>query len=372
MSVEHSGHQPWRIEPETLSERYPDSAAAETLDYLQAQDAGEAEAFYADVPQPPLEPASYRPARQQLYITNRSLGGPRRTQDHRPAWAKTEEEPFDALSPDFPLKVLEPAFGTPIHADLLRENLVTAPGIKVMSLHERGPLVKAGEPGSIFSAMDRALQRDTGATYQELKQPVYAAPPSFDTIIPAARQIGAAPKLPELPAPAPEAPEQSIPEIRVITNVEPVLPIAETTVSQDLPAERVPLVEIQEERSALEPAVATAFLERVLAGLYASREADRQAEQAAAEVELAKDAQVIEAAVPVAEAVAEPVVTTPERQSHPATHVREEHLTLSGIRTAAKELVAQHKKATRIAEYAGVAAVAVVAGARLFGRLRRR
>jgi hypothetical protein len=188
-------------------------------------------------------------------------------------------------------------------------------------------------------------------------------------------------------------------EIAVVTPVKAIEPEApHTVITVKGEQEGTVAAVIEEEQSGLGRPDTATFLTRVLRGLEKSRDADlaaeavkaaqiakaeaeiqayteqdarearirAEAERLAAEAELARDVAIIDAAAPKESAEVEQVV-----EQTPAV-IREEHLTLSGLRAAAKEVIGNHKKAARIAEYAGVAVVAVAAGARLLGRFRRR
>ena len=371
MSVEQSGHQPWLYETGTtdpLAEPEFDAFGERTLIT------------------PPVEPAVAAPYYE----------GPGR--HHTPSWAHAPHT--EVLAFTAPLHTREPAYGEPLYAQVFAERhpgttatQVAKPmyepttGIQVMSLQDRGPLIKDGEPGSIFDTMNRERTTGKGDYYSELRRPLYERPPSFDRID-TTPELPSAPTRPELTAPAPEMPKQ----IAAITPVEALEPTTPRTVITIKGTEEDAVAAvIEEEQSGLAKEEAAALLTRVLRGLEKSRDADlaaeaqaakdaaeieahaehaarkAEADRIAAEEQLARDAVIIEAAAP--EAVETETAYTYEKT--PAV-VHEERLTLRGIRAAAKEIVSSHKKAARIAEYTGVAVVAVAAGARLLGRFRRR
>lgn len=386
MSVEQSG-QPWLYEPGTTDPLYePEFDAFGDRSLIT----------------PPIEPALAAPA----YET------PGRY--HTPSWAHepyTEVEAFTA-----PIHTLEPAFGEPLYAQVLTErnpaikagqaarptHQSTATGIHVMSLQDRGPLVKEGEHGSIFDIMNRERTASKKSSYAELRRPYIASDSSLEleTIPPQSAPTPARREAIALP------PAEEVQEIAAITPVKAIEPEATRTfITVKGEQEGSIAAVIEEERSGLDEQEAAAFLTRVLQGLKKSRDADlatevaetaqatraeaevqayaektaretraeveakAEAERVAAEEQLAHDAVVIEAAAP--QAVEIETETASSSEQTPTT-VHEEHLTLSGIRAAAKEAISNHKKAARIAEYAGVAVVAVAAGARLLGRFRRR
>ncbi len=380
MSVEQSGHQPWLYEPGT-----PDPLSEPEFDTL-----GEHSLIT-----PPVEPAVAAPDYEG--------------QHHTPSWA---HEPYTEV-PEFtaPIQTLEPEFGEPLYAQLFAEthpdavasqmarpsHKQMATGYQVMSLQDRGPLVREGESGSIFDTLNK--ERSTSHTnyYAELRRPYYGRPPTFEQMT-ATSELAPAPVRREITMP-PKA--EVAREITVVTPVEAIAPeTPRTVITVKGEQEGSVAAIIEEEQSGLDKQEAATFLTRVLRGLEKSRDADlaaeaakaaqvakaeaeteayaeqaareaqakTEAERLAAEAELARDVAIIEAATPQ-----EPVETEmPHTVEHTPTVVREEHLTLSGIRAAAKEVIANHKRATRIAEYAGVAVVAVAAGARLLGRFRRR
>lgn len=376
MSVEQSGHQPWLYEPGTtdpLTEPEFDAFGERTLIT------------------PPVEPAVAAPG-------YRAPG-----RHHTPAWAHAPHT--EVLAFTAPLDTLEPAFGEPMYAQIFAERNPeavasqvakpryepAAPGIQVMSLQDRGPLVKEGEQGSIFDAMNRErATEEVKDYYAELRRPYL---PSYKDVLAAASEPA---------APAQETPRQ-IAAITPVKAIEPATPRTLITVKGEQEGDVAAVIE--EEQSGLDKEEAAAFLTRVLRGLEKSRDADLAAEAAeaakiakeeaetqayaekaaretqakleaqaeadriAAEEQLARDTAIIEAAAPK---TTEAKIEAAQVHEQPPVVVHEEHLSLRGIRAAAKELVGNHKKAARIAEYAGVAVVAVAAGARLLGRFRRR
>lgn len=391
MSVEQSGHQPWLYEPGTT----------DPLDEQQFDAFGERTLIT-----PPVEPAIAAPAYE----------GPGR--HHTPSWAHEPYTEVDAFTA--PLHTLEPAFGEPFYAQVFSErnpavlaaqatrptHKPMATGVQVMSLQDRGPLVKDGEQGSIFDAMNRERStKEVKDYYAELRRPYNTSPPSFEQMsstperaLAVVQQEAVAPQA-AIAAIAPVAPASR--EIAIVTPVAPIEPeTPRTIITVKGEQEGSVAAVIEEEKSGLDQQEVAAFLTRVLRGLeksrdtdlragaeiqayaeQATREAQAQAAKAAKEAEAKLEAKRIAEEEQLARDIAifdneapqntiEAASTVVEQTPLPVVH--EERLTLSGLRVAAKEMIGRHKKAARVAEYAGAAAVTVIAGARLFGRLRRR
>ena len=362
MSIEHSNYPLGPFDQEV------NTAGLEDFDFFTAP----LRFNTHDVPQPPVEPLAASRQRQ-LHVTTQAVQVPgrhvrpgwinpsdRRYQAHmdHPAFSRPLDEltPFDATPMYDAIVASHETFQTPEaaaapeaepHAAVIEtsETTPTEPVIepprtyKVAPLAARGDIVPDGERGSIFEAMNHERTDRKAEDYTALRRPVVAPEPIFATID-TAPQLERSPERPAVEAPASVVASEQQAEAPEVT------PEAVSKEVRD--DDTLELRIVDEVRRT--PSASDDLLERVLEGLRKSRQQDLAAE------------------LPPTPAVHEDASEILASTELPQQPVSEERLTLRGLRTAAAELIAQHKTATRI----GAAAVAITAGVRFLGRLRRR